>query len=409
MPNLAEAAPIGRSLKTVLVAALALGGAVQVMRFAIVQQNADSPEVAAMAWPDHPRVALGLAMAQIGAAAGAGRAPPPTSVALSQAAARRAPLAIEPFLIEGAIAQSNQRAARAQGLFTEAARRDPRSAAARYFLAQLYLSSGKPEEGLRHATVLVRLVAGGSAVLVPAIATYAQSPGAVPTLRAMFARDHLLRDAVLSDLARDAGNYDLIVSLAGDDIGKSDPAAGPGWKERLLTVLVERGDFARARALWLRISGLPKAPAGIVNPQFARLAAPAPFNWTFGNGEFGFAEPAANASLQVVYYGRTNGQLASQTLLLAPGAYQLRMRVMRESDNDQASGLAWTLSCGKATDVLLNLPVGEGKGSARPIAANFTVPAGCLSQTIKLVATASEYAASEQVNFSNFQLVRMAL
>ncbi len=409
MPDLAEAGRIRRSLWSVLVAALALGGVVQVVRSAVVQQTvASAPEVAAKLWPDHPRVKLGLAMAQIGEAAGAGQAPASGSIALSQAAARRAPLAIEPFLIQGAIAQSGQRTERAERLFVEAARREPRSAAARYFLAQLYLSSERPAEGLRHAAVLVRLVAGGSAALVPAITIYAKSPGAVPTLRTMFARDHLLRDAVLSDLARDAGNYDVIIALAGGGIAKSDPLAGPGWQERLLTVLVERGDFTRARALWLRISGLPKPPTGIFNPQFAKLAAPAPFNWAFGGGEFGFAEPAANASLQVVYYGRTNGQLASQTLLLAPGAYQLRMRVMRESDNDQGSGLAWTVACDKASAVLVSLPVGEAKGASRPLAAQFTVPAECAAQTIRLVGTASEYAASEQVNFSNFQLVRLA-
>ena len=223
----------------------------------------------------------------------------------------------------------------------------------------------------------------------------------------MFERDRALRDAVLTDLARDAGNAEVILALAGDDIGQRDPSAGPGWRERLLTALVERGDFSRARALWLRISGLPTAPAGIFNPQFAKLAAPAPFNWTFGSGEYGFAEPAENASLQVVYYGRTNGQFAAQTLLLAPGTYQLRMRVLRESDNDQSSGLAWSVTCDKASTTLVTLPVGEGKGPARTIAGEFRVPAGCAAQTIKLVGTASDYAASEQVAFSNLQLVRM--
>ena len=120
----------------------------QVVRSAVVQQYAASaPEVAATLWPDHPRVALGLAMAEIGAAAGAGKVPAPMTIARSQAAARRAPLAVEPFLIEGAMAQSGQRPDRAERLFVEAARRDPRSAAARFFLAQLYLSSGRPMRG----------------------------------------------------------------------------------------------------------------------------------------------------------------------------------------------------------------------------------------------------------------------
>ena len=400
---------IGRLVpRTVVVAALALGSAAYVVRSAVVQQNiASRPDMAAVLWPNHPRVVFALAMAEIGEAASAGRAPSEESISRTLTAAQRAPLATEPFLIRGAIALSEQRDDHAERLFVEAARRDPRSAAARFFLSQLYLSSGRPDEGLRHASVLVRLVSGGSTALVPAIAVYAKSPGAVPRLRKMFARDHALRDAVLSDLARDGGNYGVIIALAGGAIGKGDPLAGPGWRERLLNALIERGDFGRARALWLRISGLPAAPTGLFNPQFAKVAAPAPFNWTFGSGEFGFAEPTVNASLQVVYYGRADGQFASQTLLLAPGVYLLRMRVMRESDKNQGSGLAWMVACGEAPSDLLKLPVGDVEGVARPVAAQFTVPAGCTSQTLKLVGTASEDAASEQLIINNFQLVRL--
>ena len=392
-----------------LVAALALAGGFQVVRSAVVQHMvATRPDVAAALWPSHPRVEIAVAMAEIGQAANVGQAPTAASVARSMAAARRAPLAVEPFLIRGAIAQSEKRADLAEQLFVEAARRDPRSTAARYFLSQLYLTSGRPGEGLRHASVLVRLVSGGPAALVPAIAQYAKSPEAVPTLRKMFARDRGLRDAVLSDLARDAGNYRLIVALAGDEIGKSEPLVAPAWQVQLLRSLIDQGEVARAYALWLRISGLRTASAGIFNPQFAPLAAPPPFNWTFGNGVFGFAEPTAGASLQVIYYGRANGQFASQTLLLAPGAYELRMRVMRDSDNDsdESSGLTWTVACSTSGNVLLDLPIGAIEGAAGPIAGRFAVPAGCSSQMLKLAGTARDYASAEQVTISDLQLVR---
>ena len=57
-------------MRTILVGALALAGAVQVVRSAVVQQTvASRPDAAARAWPSHPRVELALAMAEIGAAA----------------------------------------------------------------------------------------------------------------------------------------------------------------------------------------------------------------------------------------------------------------------------------------------------------------------------------------------------
>jgi len=398
---------IPATARTILVVGMALAGAVHAVRSAVVHHSVKSnPDQAAIFWPGHPRVELAVAMAEIGKAGRAGKPPAAASVARIWTAARRAPLAADPFLIRGAIAQSENRAELAERLFVEASRRDPRSAAARFFLAQRYLSTGRPGEGLRQASILVRLVSGGSEAFVPAVAQYAKAPDALPALRKMFAGDAILRDAVLSELARDAGNYDLILKLAGGEVGKSEPPVASLWQAQLLSTLINLGDFARARTLWLRISGLRAAPAGIFNPQFARLAAPAPFNWSFGSGEFGFAEPTAGNGLQIIYYGRANAEFANQTLLLVPGTYKLRMRVVRKRDSDEDSGLTWTVECVKAKDVLLNLPIGDIQGVARPIAGRFTVLADCPAQTIRLAGTALEYASSEQLTIDDLQLVR---
>lgn len=392
-------------MRIAFVAMLSLAGIVQVVRAAVVTNaTIDRPALAAKFWPNHPRVQLALAMAGIGSAAAAGKAPGAATIAQSMDAARRAPLAIEPFLIRGAIAQSEGQQDRAERLFVEAVRRDPRSSAGRFFLAQRYLSSVRPAEGLRQAAVLIRLVAGGSHSFVPAIALYAKTPGAGPGVRSMFAIDPTLRDAVLADLARDSDNYRLIMSIAGDEIGKSSPLETPSWQSQLLTSLVERGDFVTARALWLRISGLRVAPVGLFNPQFGQLSAPAPFNWTFGSDEHGVAEPTTGNGLQVIYYGRTNADFATQTLLLSPGQYELRMRVLREGG--AISGLAWTVACQPAGKALMTLPVGEEAGAARMIAGQFAVPVGCASQQIRLAGTAREFAASEQVTLSDLELVR---
>lgn len=389
-------------------AVLALVAAAQVVRSAIVQDTvARRPDLAAMAWPSHPQVELALAMAEIGVAAGKGLVPGAASLERSEKAAARAPLAVEPYLIEGAMAQSAGQASRAERLFSEAYRRDPRSTAARFFLAQLTLVSGRPGEGLRHASVLARLVAGGPAALVPAIAQYAKSPGAVPTLKRIFSGDRELREAVLAELARDATNFDLVMALVGGTLGDSQQSVAP-WQANLLHALVERGEVSRAHALWSRISGLRSAPQGIFNPGFAKLAAPAPFNWTLSGGDFGFAEPAAGGGLQVIYYGRANALFANQTLLLAPGRYAIAMQAARTSDGDGTSGLAWAVTCAGTSETLLNLAIGGGKGVSRKIAGRFTVPAGCSSQALRLIGTAQEYAPSEQVTINDLKLVREA-
>ncbi|MDQ3078833.1 MAG: hypothetical protein M3R03_02405, partial [Pseudomonadota bacterium] len=263
-----------------------------------------------------------------------------------------------------------------------------------------------PGEGLRHASVLSRLVPHGGSALVPAIAQYAKAPDGVSTLRRIFAGNRELGDAVLAELARDAANFDLILTLAGNGMSQADGAGAPVWQALLLRSLVEKGEFARARDFWVRISKLGSAPAGIFNPNFVKLAAPAPFNWTFGSGEAGFAEPAAGGGLQIMYYGRADAEFASQTLLLSPGSYELAMRVMRTSDGDGGSGLAWTVSCGPGKKALLKLPIGDAENVVRPIAARYTVPAGCSPQTIRLTGTTREYAPSEQVTVTGLRLVR---
>lgn len=394
-------------VKKVFIVILAIAGAAQVTRSAIVQQEtAKRPELAAKFWPGHPRVEVALAMAEIGNAARNGRSPTAASVDRSETAARRSPLAVEPLLIKGAIAQNDKQSKRAELLFVEASRRDPRSSAARFFLAQLYLASERPGEGLRHAAVLLRLSSSGSTALVPPIAQYAKSPGAIPGLRRILAGDAALRDAVLSKLAEDAQNFSIIVALAGREMGSREPSIAPQWQAQLLRTLLEEGQLLRARALWLRISGLSSSPSGIFNPRFAKLAAPPPFNWTLGTGDFGFAEPAPQGGLQVIYYGRADGEFASQLLLLRPGSYVITMRVARNSDVDGASGLAWTIACSTSKNVLLNLALGTEKGAAHPITGRFTVPPGCSSQLVRLAGTAGEFPASEQVTISGLELVR---
>jgi tetratricopeptide (TPR) repeat protein len=310
---------------------------------------------------------------------------------------------IDPFLIQGAATLSRGQPDVAEGLFREARRRDPRSAAARYFLAQYYLTAGRPVEGLAEASVLTRLVPGASTALIPGLVQYARAPGAVTNLRKIFAANPTLGNQVMAELARDASNADLLISLAGKDFDLNR-AAVPAWQTELLRSLIERGDYAKAKSLWREISGLRAGSPGLFNPQFAKIAAPVPFNWSLGSGKFGVAEPASG-KLQVIYYGRDDGQFASQLLLLAPGTYQLRMQVVREDPRKEPSSLAWTVTCQPGAKQLLSLALTKAEIRTGALASLFTVPPNCPSQQLVLSGTSREFAESEQVMISNLQLV----
>ena len=287
--------------RLLLVGLLALAAAFQVVRTAVATNYvATDPGIAARAWPDHPRVALARSMGEIGTAAAAGKPASPATLARVMTAARRGPLATEPFLIAGAAALSEGDAARAERLFLETRRRDPRSAAARYFLAQHYLASGRPAEGLAEAAVLTRLVTGSSGAFVPALVQYAKEPGAVPKLRRMFVTRPDLGAMVLNELSRDPANAGLVFALAGEQ-GRADEGSAPEWQSTLVQSLIARGDYARAHGLWQRFNSVRGTEPGLFNPGFAKVAAPVPFNWTFGSGAFGVAEPLPPGQLQVIY------------------------------------------------------------------------------------------------------------
>ena len=384
-----------------IVAALALGCVFQVVRSAAEARFIeDRPDLAARAWPGHPQVQLSLSMAEIGRRAGAGQPASPQSIERAMRAATRAPLAIEPFLIQGAVETAAGKPA--EQLFVEAKRRDPRSAAARYFLAQYYLGTGRIAAGLAETAVLSRVVPGGGAALVPGLAQYARSPGAVANLRRVFAGNPALAEQVLVLLARDAANADLGMALAARAAAPGAPA--PAWHGPLLGALVERGDYRRAYELWRRLSGVSGPRGALFNSEFTASTAPPPFNWALASGEFGVAEAISPDGLQIIYYGRANGEFASQTLLLEPGDYVLEMQVEREGDAAAASGLGWYVDCALGSRRLLALPLGGAPGAARPLAGRFTVPAACPAQRLRLIGTARDFSKSEQAKVRGLRL-----
>ena len=397
--------------RTIIVGLLALFASAQVIRSAWVAALVDAnPAAAAKAWPGNPQVKLATAMADIAQSAASGSPVPQSALARAQAAARTDPLATEPFLIKGALAKSRGQEATAERLFTEARARDPRSAAARYFLAERYLRSGRPMEGLNESSVLARLVPGGSQLIIPALAEYARTDGAVPYLRRMFQANPELERGVLNELSTKAENAALVMSLAPPPQTVDGPA--PEYQARLLGTLVDRGRFALAYALWNTFTGTRPSPSpGVFNGQFRKLSAPAPFNWTFASSGAGVAEPAERGRLSVSFYGRENVDLASQLVMLRAGSYAIRMLATGEL-NEGAAGLDWSLTCLPGNQVISTLPVVVAAASAsagKKLAAQFKVPdQGCDAQWLKLKGTAQEFEQTYQLMITDFAIVPAA-
>ncbi len=379
-----------------------IGGllALQVVRTAAVTNDASRATLASRLWPSHPTVLVDRTMGEIGTRAARGQSLTPAILGQVDQIANQAPLAPEPFLIKGALAQVEQKQEHAEQLFTAARARDPRSVAARYFLADRYLRSGRTGQALAEIAALSQLFPQGMAGFAPALATFAQTPGAVPQLRRLFQSSPQLEPVVLSALANDARNAKLILTLWGRRHIPADPATAE-WQAKLVNKLVEQGKFGSAYAIWRLVAGISDSRGTLFNPGFAKSSVPPPFNWKLATVG-GVVEPTRGNRLQVIYFGRNDAALAEQLLLLAPGRYQLNMDI---SDPPGEGGeIAWSLTCVPGKDSLFRLPI-ERKG---PLGARFTVPQGCAAQRLQLTGTPGDFPQSQDFSIGKFSLAKAA-
>lgn len=363
-----------RGLVVLPLAALVAVGAIRAMTF--VAPSSHPLRGAAPAFGAHPDALINQAMGEIGAAAAKGGTVPPSARHAIARVARQAPLAPEPFLVEGTIAQMGGDPPRSERLFLAARDRNPRSQGARYFLADRYLKTNRILPGLLEISALARLSEQASKPLIPALAAYARTPGAITELRRFFSLSPASGAGTLALLAEDARNASLVLALA------PEPRPGaprPDWQGRLIQSLITAGDYEGAEALWRRVSGVPDRDL-LHNPQFRPSSAPPPFTWQYSSGKAGVAEPAGGGGLEVIYYGREEVTLASQLLLLPPGQYRLALRFGGPS---RAGGLAWHIVCFPSNTALSRLPFGTGGPGT--VTGGLAVPTtGCPAQTLEL-------------------------
>src|SRR5205085_601555 len=323
---------------------IALLLAAQVIRNAAVGALAPiNPQAVRGIWPGHPDVALALGMIEIAAAARRGEAVERPVFEMIDVAATKAPLAPEPFLVRGVQAQLAGDGKLAERAFQAAEWRDPRSLPARYFLADHYLRSGNVREGLVEFAALARLAPGGIISVSPFVASYARVSSRWPQIRTLFRAEPELQEMTLEAMAADPANSTAILALA----DRAHRSAASPWLPRLLAALVAHGEYGKARIIWTEVAGVRQKTGELLfDSGFSEDAPPPPFNWALTSSTVGLAERQPGGRLHVIFYGHDDGFLASQMLLLQPGAYALSMHVL--GDQVRTRALNWSIWCDKA-------------------------------------------------------------
>lgn len=379
-----------------VVVAFMMVGAAHILRASAVRAGHSS---ATVLWPEHPEVLARNIMLQVAKVAVAGKTTlSPTTLHGVQRLAAKEPLSPDPYLIQGALAQIRRDEERAFSMYEKARSLDPRSEAARYFLAEAYMRRGRAADALTEIAVLARILPGSVPKFGPALAAYAEEPGAVPVLRAAFKTAPELYPIVMSELARHAKTK-LISALAGAEPPSLNTDAA--WKSELIRALVERQRFREARSVWARFYNVDSS-AALFNPGFRDLTAPAPFNWHFPL-EGGLAEPQAGG-LQVVHFGRQNSVLAEQLLLLPAGTYKLSSYI--RGSNASRSSLAWVIACVSSNQEVFQLDL-RTNGAAGVVEGTFKVPTACEAQHLRLIGMIGDTQATVEIFLTGLKLTRV--
>ncbi len=330
---------------------------------------------------------------------------------VAQAAIRSlqaAPLADEPFLVAALDSLVKRDEARSEALLMEARRRNPRTQVTRILLLDRYLRTGRVREAAIEIAAIGRLVPGTSQVLAPQLAQFAMDPKTRGSLVTVLRSDPTMRDLLLTHLAGNAADPDLVLEVAGPVKPNPASAEPPVWQGLLLRSLVEKGDIGKARALWARFAGVSVSEtSNVYDSGFRRLPGSPPFNWTFVSSPAGVAEPTKTGELEVDYYGREGAVLASQLLSLKPGRYRIAFHASGNVP-ERGSSLSWRVVCHPSKTEVAAIPILNLSYAAKPIRADFMVPAeNCPAQWLRLTGMSAEFPTALNVAISKFQVGRV--
>ena len=388
-------------------AAIGLGAAILLGYFvirvsaadALLQLGTDAP---AMVSPAHAEARLRRAYDELrltGAASGESR-----RAALE--AYRTAPLSEVPLLIAAREARNGGDDARSDRLLAAAVRRNPRSRYALLLQLEQDLRLGRDREAAVRMAVLTRLFSDVGGILVSEIARMAADPDTRAAAVQVMAGDPGLKAQVLEALARRGTDPDVVLELAGPLPALAPGAAVPRWQQLLISGLVDRGELARAHAIWSRLLGDDGSPRdrGLYDPEFRGLPGPPPFNWVLEMSADGFAERSAGG-LNVEYYGRNDARLASQLMLLPAGRYRLAFEAEGQAEGEEGQ-LAWTVSCHPGDSVLVAVPIVGVEFTPKRFTGEFTVPQGCAGQWLRLSGESAEFPKPQQVTIRDLRIAR---
>ncbi|RYE94091.1 MAG: hypothetical protein EOO78_26040, partial [Oxalobacteraceae bacterium] len=321
---------------------------------------------------------------------------PPARLAQVRAAAARAPLDAQAYLVLGHQQLLDGRPRQAEATLEAGRRLDPRDRVIHLLLLDRYLRTRRYADATAEFAVLSRLVGPAQMEIATALAQMSRAPETRDAARRTLQADPRLEGGVLATLAKSKDVAAATVFDLASPAARRRAGDQKSWGPVLVNRLVTQGQYAQARAIWQRIHGLnpTQASALLYDVELQGLPGSPPFNWTLTAGSLGAADIRAG-TLSVAYYGRDSGELASQLLVLRPGSYRFRFAV--EGKTSTGATLYWSLRCANDNKIKPMHAVVKGEGPLRALVVGFTVPASCPAQRLMLMGEAGEFPVTTNV------------
>ncbi|UUR08745.1 tetratricopeptide repeat protein [Sphingomonas glaciei] len=386
------AGPARRSPLAWLGVAAVLLLAVQAGRSAFIAAEGERrPAAAHTLWPSHPVPQATLALASIGTAAREGKAPDQEALERIRSVGRADPLAVDPLLVAATARLAAGDRQGGEKLLKAALRREPRSSAAHFLLADLYVREQRVGDALSHVAVLGRRIRGGGAEpFAAALAVYLRDPARIADVRPMLQTDRALRQSVMTRLAQDPSAATSLRLLT----GRGD--SGEEWFRNAFERQLAGGDVGGARALLAaaRISG-----GGTALTPWAAGDDAGPLSWRFPAGSDGVVEPVTGGPLRLVFYGRADASLADHLLLLPAGRYRFQAQF---AGSPPPETFEWRVTCLQGGRALATWPVGAPASTQM-----LDVPADCPAQRVALWGRLGEFPKTTSAELTRVVLAPM--
>ena len=350
--------------------------------------------------PDDPDLVLDRAGATIVPKGGLN----PATLAAVQQVATTAPLDARPYLLVGQQQLRDRQSARAIATFEAGQRLDPREQLIHVMLLDRYLRTRRYADAAAQMSVLTRVNGATDGPVAMALASMALRPEMHEAVSRTLRTDPVLEKSVLIALAKANIPPATIFALA-SPAARARAGQPDSWGPALVGQLVGQHRYAAARAVWQRIYGLSDAAAAmpIFNAAFLPSRTSPPFNWTLVAGSLGAAD-MKGGGLAIDYYGRDSGDLTSQLIVLAPGAYRFSFTV-DPGKSDTGSHLLWALTCVGADKPLMTTPIAAGP-SPRRLGADLVIPSNCPAQQLTLRGEAGDLPAPISMTVRSPAIVR---